>query len=201
MKSNCFGVQKSNSKHYVAKSTFWHSRQPLSRSLAMSLGRPTRLFRHCNCPQRRLAVKTFVSAFLMELFAKPFIVNSSEVDKSFSCIMKWKPCWTCKKTPWFIARSAYWYTWPNAWTRARTSHAYQTVFQLLLCSTIIETGIDIPNANTMLINRADRFGLAITSITRTSRALTSPSYAYLLTNNESQTPQAKTTRSHSTHTI
>jgi len=31
---------------------------------------------------------------------------------------------------------------------------------VLLCSTIIETGIDIPTANTMVINRADRFGLA-----------------------------------------
>ncbi|GAB4453543.1 MAG: hypothetical protein OHK0026_17830 [Rhodocyclaceae bacterium] len=31
---------------------------------------------------------------------------------------------------------------------------------LLLCSTIIETGIDIPTANTIVINRADRFGLA-----------------------------------------
>ncbi len=31
---------------------------------------------------------------------------------------------------------------------------------LLLCTTIIETGIDIPSANTIIINRADRFGLA-----------------------------------------
>jgi transcription-repair coupling factor (superfamily II helicase) len=31
---------------------------------------------------------------------------------------------------------------------------------LLLCTTIIETGIDIPTANTILIDRADRFGLA-----------------------------------------
>ncbi len=31
---------------------------------------------------------------------------------------------------------------------------------MLLCSTIIETGIDIPNANTIIINRADKFGLA-----------------------------------------
>ncbi|MBL8447295.1 MAG: transcription-repair coupling factor, partial [Zoogloeaceae bacterium] len=31
---------------------------------------------------------------------------------------------------------------------------------LLLCSTIIETGINIPTANTILINRADKFGLA-----------------------------------------
>jgi transcription-repair coupling factor (superfamily II helicase) len=31
---------------------------------------------------------------------------------------------------------------------------------LLICSAIIESGLDIPNANTMIINRADHFGLA-----------------------------------------
>jgi transcription-repair coupling factor (superfamily II helicase) len=33
-------------------------------------------------------------------------------------------------------------------------------FNLLLCSTIIETGIDVPTANTIVISRADKFGLA-----------------------------------------
>jgi transcription-repair coupling factor (superfamily II helicase) len=33
-------------------------------------------------------------------------------------------------------------------------------FNVLVCTTIIETGIDIPTANTIVINRADRFGLA-----------------------------------------
>jgi transcription-repair coupling factor (superfamily II helicase) len=37
---------------------------------------------------------------------------------------------------------------------------YQQRFNLLLCTTIIETGIDIPNANTIVIHRADTFGLA-----------------------------------------
>jgi transcription-repair coupling factor (superfamily II helicase) len=37
---------------------------------------------------------------------------------------------------------------------------YQQRFNLLLCTTIIETGIDVPTANTILIHRADRFGLA-----------------------------------------
>jgi len=31
---------------------------------------------------------------------------------------------------------------------------------VLICTTIIESGIDIPNANTLIVNRADRFGLA-----------------------------------------
>src|SRR5262249_38700486 len=31
---------------------------------------------------------------------------------------------------------------------------------VLLCTTIIESGLDIPRANTMFVNRADRFGLA-----------------------------------------
>ena len=33
-------------------------------------------------------------------------------------------------------------------------------FDVLLCTAIIESGLDIPNANTILIHRADRFGLA-----------------------------------------
>ncbi len=37
---------------------------------------------------------------------------------------------------------------------------YQQKFNVLLCTTIIETGIDVPSANTILIHRADRFGLA-----------------------------------------
>ena len=36
----------------------------------------------------------------------------------------------------------------------------QQRFNVLLCSTIIETGIDIPTANTIIIDRADKFGLA-----------------------------------------
>ena len=37
---------------------------------------------------------------------------------------------------------------------------HQQRINFLLCSTIIETGIDIPTANTIVINRADKFGLA-----------------------------------------
>jgi transcription-repair coupling factor (superfamily II helicase) len=37
---------------------------------------------------------------------------------------------------------------------------YQRRINLLVCSTIIENGIDVPTANTIIINRADKFGLA-----------------------------------------
>ena len=37
---------------------------------------------------------------------------------------------------------------------------YEQRINLLVCSTIIETGIDVPTANTIIIERADRFGLA-----------------------------------------
>jgi transcription-repair coupling factor (superfamily II helicase) len=55
-------------------------------------------------------------------------------------------------------------------------------FDVLLCTSIIESGLDIPSANTIIINRADRFGLAQLyqlrgRVGRSSRR----AYAYLLT--------------------
>ncbi len=37
---------------------------------------------------------------------------------------------------------------------------YHRRFNVLLCTTIVESGLDVPTANTIIINRADRFGLA-----------------------------------------
>src|SRR5918912_68418 len=63
---------------------------------------------------------------------------------------------------------------------------------VLVCSTIIETGIDIPTANTILINRADRFGLAQLHQLRGRVGRSHhQAYAYLLTPDvESLTKQA-----------
>lgn len=64
---------------------------------------------------------------------------------------------------------------------------------LLLCTTIIETGIDIPTANTIIINRADRFGLAQLHQLRGRVGRSHhQAYAYLLTDAEARpTPQAR----------
>jgi transcription-repair coupling factor (superfamily II helicase) len=37
---------------------------------------------------------------------------------------------------------------------------YHKQFNVLVCSTIIETGIDVPSANTIVMERADKLGLA-----------------------------------------
>ncbi len=64
---------------------------------------------------------------------------------------------------------------------------------LLLCSTIIETGINIPTANTIIINRADRFGLAQLHQLRGRVGRSHhQAYAYLLTQPGAKpTPQAQ----------
>lgn len=59
---------------------------------------------------------------------------------------------------------------------------YHRRLNVLICTTIIETGIDIPNANTIIIERADKFGLAQLHqlrgrVGRSHRQ----AYAYLLT--------------------
>jgi transcription-repair coupling factor (superfamily II helicase) len=70
---------------------------------------------------------------------------------------------------------------------------YQQRFNLLLCTTIIETGIDVPSANTIIMNRADRFGLAQLHQLRGRVGRSHhQAYAYLLTEPDVKvTPQAE----------
>lgn len=69
------------------------------------------------------------------------------------------------------------------------SDFYHRRFNVLVCSTIIETGIDVPSANTILIERADKFGLAQLHQLRGRVGRSHhQAYAYLLT----PTPKAMT---------
>ena len=49
---------------------------------------------------------------------------------------------------------------PNANSRRIMLDFYHRRFNILVCSTIIESGIDVPTANTIIVERADKFGLA-----------------------------------------
>uniref|UniRef100_UPI00241E05FB transcription-repair coupling factor n=1 Tax=Ectopseudomonas oleovorans TaxID=301 RepID=UPI00241E05FB len=70
---------------------------------------------------------------------------------------------------------------------------YHRRFNILLCTTIIESGIDVPTANTILINRADRLGLAQLHQLRGRVGRSHhQAYAYLLTPPRKQmTPDAE----------
>ena len=57
---------------------------------------------------------------------------------------------------------------------------------MLVCTTIIESGLDIPSANTIIVNRADRFGLAqIYQLRGRVGRSDEQAYAYLIIPHES----------------
>jgi transcription-repair coupling factor (superfamily II helicase) len=69
----------------------------------------------------------------------------------------------------------------------RMSAFYDRKFEVLISTTIVESGLDIPSANTMIVNRADRFGLAqlYQLRGRVGRSKTR-AYAYMVTPPERQ---------------
>ena len=71
---------------------------------------------------------------------------------------------------------------PPTEVEERMSGFYDKKFEVLVSTTIVESGLDIPSANTMIIHRADRFGLAqlYQLRGRVGRAKTR-AYAYLTT--------------------
>jgi len=137
---------------------------PIPRTLAMSLEGLRDLSVIATAPERRLAIKTFVTqrsegiireASLRELKRGGqiyFLHNDVEsIDAEAARLGKLVP----------EARIVV----AHGQMRERELERVMRDFvqgrtNLLVCSTIIETGIDIPAANTIVIDRADRFGLA-----------------------------------------
>ncbi len=137
---------------------------PIPRTLAMSLEGIRDFSVIATAPQRRLAIKTFVAPFgqglireavLRELrrggqvyFLHNEVASIERMRERLSALVP-------------EARIAVAHGQMHERELERVMREFtQQHYNLLLCSTIIETGIDIPNANTIVINRADRFGLA-----------------------------------------
>ncbi|HCI52988.1 MAG TPA: transcription-repair coupling factor [Gallionella sp.] len=137
---------------------------PIPRTLAMSLEGLRDFSIIATAPQRRLSIKTFVSAYSQGVIREAVL---RELKRGGQVYFLHNEVDT-------IANMAEKLTELLPEARIRTAHGqmgereleavmrdfYQQRFNILLCTTIIETGIDIPTANTIIINRADRFGLA-----------------------------------------
>ncbi len=137
---------------------------PIPRTLAMSLEGIRDFSVIATAPQKRLAIRTFVrnesSATIREALLRElkrggqayFLHNEVEtIDNRRARLAELVP----------EARIAVAHgQMPERELERVMRDFHQQRFNVLLCTTIIETGIDVPSANTIVIHRADRFGLA-----------------------------------------
>jgi transcription-repair coupling factor (superfamily II helicase) len=170
---------------------------PIPRTLGMSLEGMRDLSVIATAPQRRLAIKTFVrregdsiirEAVLRELKRGGqvyFLHNEVEtIENRRAKLTELLP----------EARIAVAHgQMPERELERVMREFYQQRHNILLCTTIIETGIDVPTANTIIIHRADKFGLAQLHQLRGRVGRSHhQAYAYLLVHGEeSLTKQAK----------
>jgi transcription-repair coupling factor (superfamily II helicase) len=137
---------------------------PIPRTLNMSLAGMRDLSIIATPPARRLAVKTFVREFENGLVREAVL---REIMRGGQVYFLHNDVATIERTanelqtllPEAIIAIAHGQM-PERELERVMADFYHQRFNLLLCSTIIETGIDVPTANTIIINRADNFGLA-----------------------------------------
>ncbi|GAM56178.1 transcription-repair coupling factor [Vibrio ishigakensis] len=137
---------------------------PIPRTLNMAMSGMRDLSIIATPPARRLAIKTFVrqsdDAIIREAVLR-------EIMRGGQVYFLHNQVETIQKVADDLAKLI-----PEA--RVTTAHGqmrereletimndfYHQRFNLLVCTTIIETGIDVPTANTIIMNRADNLGLA-----------------------------------------
>jgi transcription-repair coupling factor (superfamily II helicase) len=137
---------------------------PIPRTLAMSLEGLRDFSVIATAPQRRLSIKTFVNT-LSDGIVREAILR--ELKRGGQAYYLYNEVETIQNQREKLEKLI-----PEA--RIAIAHGqlperelervmrdfYHQKSNVLLCSTIIETGIDVPTSNTILIHRADKFGLA-----------------------------------------
>ncbi|MGA9335916.1 MAG: transcription-repair coupling factor [Rudaea sp.] len=137
---------------------------PIPRTLNMAMSGLRDLSIIATPPEHRLAVKTFISPYDPAMLREAF---QRELARGGQVYFLHNEVESIEKTARELAELI-----PDA--RLRVAHGqmpereleqvmldfYRQRFNVLVCTTIIESGIDVPSANTIIINRADRFGLA-----------------------------------------
>ena len=162
---------------------------PIPRTLSMSLEGIRDFSVIATAPQKRLAIKTFVQRESDSLIREAVL---RELKRGGQVYFLHNEVETIEN-----ARMRLEQLLPEA--RIGVAHGqmnerelervmrdfYAQRTNVLLCTTIIETGIDIPNANTIIMHRADKFGLAQLHQLRGRVGRSHhQAYAYLLTPGE-----------------
>ena len=137
---------------------------PIPRTLNMAMSGIRDLSIIATPPARRMAVKTLVSQWDTALLREAL---QREIQRGGQAFFLHNEVRSIER----IAREVSELV-PGA--RIRVAHGqmprgelekvmldfYRQRFNVLVCTTIIENGIDVPTANTIIVNRADKFGLA-----------------------------------------
>ncbi len=168
---------------------------PIPRTLQMAMSGLRELSVIQTPPVDRLAVRTYVSpwdpvvireALLREhyrggqsFFVVPRVADLPEIEE-----------WLREEVPEVKVVTAHGQMAPTE-VEERMSAFYDRKYDVLLSTTIVESGLDIPSANTLIIHRADRFGLAqlYQLRGRVGRSKTR-AYAYLTTPADRQITEA-----------
>ena len=137
---------------------------PIPRTLHMSLAGVRDMSMIETPPEERLSIKTYVSEFSDELIREAIL---RELDRQGQVYFLHNRVHSIDNMGGYVRALA-----PQA--RVGVAHGQMPEGELertmmrfaegemdvLVCTTIIESGLDIPNVNTLLVNRADAFGLA-----------------------------------------
>ncbi|MEM6390899.1 MAG: transcription-repair coupling factor, partial [Pseudomonadota bacterium] len=173
------------------------SATPIPRTLQMSLSGVRDLSLIGTPPVDRLAIRTYVSAFDTVTLREALLREHYRGGQSFFVVPRIKDLSEIEA---FLRDEVPEVSFVTAHGQMAAGELddkmnafYDGKFDVLLATTIIESGIDIPTANTMIIHRADMFGLAqLYQIRgRVGRSKTR-AYAYLTTKPLAKlTPQAE----------
>ena len=137
---------------------------PIPRTLNMAMGGMRDLSVIATPPARRLSIKTFVREHNIGLIKEAVLRETLRGGQVYYLHNEVKTIEeTARKLrellPELSIAVAHGQMRETQLEQVMSSFYHQR-HHILLCTTIIETGIDIPNANTIIIERADKFGLA-----------------------------------------
>jgi len=137
---------------------------PIPRTLQMAMTGLRELSTIQTPPVDRLAVRTYVMEWDDMVMREALLREHHRGGQSFIVVPRIADMaaleeWLAENVPEMKAVSAHGQM-TAVEIEERMSAFYEGKYEVLLSTTIVESGLDLPSANTIIIHRADRFGLA-----------------------------------------